>query len=68
MNPDFNEVDIRAAKIFRLGRTSTSVNFDLYNVFNLDAVLGVNNSYGAWLRPTSILADWLFKISAKLDF
>jgi len=48
----FNEVDIRAAKIFRLGRTSTSLNFDLYNVFNSDAVLGVNNSYGAWLRPT----------------
>ena len=48
----FNEVDIRAAKIFRLGRTITSLNFDLYNVFNSDAVLGVNNSYGAWLRPT----------------
>jgi len=28
----------------------------------------VNNSYGAWLRPTSILAARLFRISAKFDF
>jgi hypothetical protein len=64
----FNELDLRAAKIVRLGRTRTTVNFDLYNALNSDAVLGVNNSFGAWLRPTSILAARLFKISAKFDF
>jgi hypothetical protein len=63
-----NELDIRAAKIFRLNRTRTTLNFDLYNALNSDVVLAVNNSYAAWLRPTSILAARLFKISAKFDF
>ena len=64
----FNEVDIRVAKSLRYRQTRTTVNFDLYNVFNSNTALAVNNSYGTWLRPTSILAARLFRISAKFDF
>jgi hypothetical protein len=62
------QFDIRAARVFRVGRTRTTVNFDLYNAFNADTVLTVNNSYGAWLRPTSILSARLFRLSAKVAF
>jgi hypothetical protein len=64
----FNELDIRAAKVFRFNRTSATLNFDLYNALNSDAVLAVNSSFGTWQRPTSILAARLFKISAKFEF
>jgi hypothetical protein len=63
-----NELDLRVAKIFRFGRTRTSVNFDLYNAFNGNAVLTQNNNYASWQTPQGILDARLFKISAQVDF
>jgi hypothetical protein len=62
------QLDLRFAKILRFGRTRTSANLDVYNVFNANPVLGVNNSFAAWQRPTSILSARIAKISAQIDF
>lgn len=64
-----NQIDLRVAKIFRVGGTRTSLNFDFYNVLNANSVLTENFTYGAaWRTPQSILLPRLFKISAQYDW
>jgi hypothetical protein len=63
-----NELDFRLSKILRFGRTRTAVNFDLYNVFNANPVLTLNNNYAAWQVPQGIMQARLFKLSAQFDF
>ena len=63
-----NQLDLRFAKTFRFGRTRTALNFDLYNILNANPVLTLNNAFGAWLTPQSILDARLFRIGAQLDF
>ena len=68
-----NQLDFRVSKIFRYGATRTSINFDLYNLFNANSVIAENSTYTAppstaWRTPQTILLPRLFKISAQLDF
>jgi hypothetical protein len=46
----------------------TTLNLDIFNALNGNAVRTVNNNYSAWLTPTGILDARLFRISAQLDF
>lgn len=63
-----NQVDLRIGKIFRAGRTRTALNFDLFNLFNVDTVLTENPNFGAFRRPTSIVLARYLKIGATFDF
>jgi hypothetical protein len=63
-----NQLDLRFAKVLRFGRTRTSVNFDLYNSLNANAITSQNNNYAGWQVPLSILDARLFKISVQFDF
>jgi hypothetical protein len=63
-----NQVDIRFGKILRFGRTKTVVNLDVYNLFNVNTVLTVNNAFASWQRPTSILLARFAKIGVQFDF
>ena len=67
-----NEVDLRVAKLIRVGRTRTRVQLDLFNLFNSAAVLSYNQTYSptstTWLTPTSVLAARVAKIGATFDF
>jgi hypothetical protein len=67
-----NQLDMRIGKIVRFGDNRATVNLDIYNAFNADAITGVNNSYASWIgsspRPTSTLIARFFKISATFDF
>ena len=64
-----NQLDLRFAKPLRIGPSRTTVNLDLYNLLNANAVLLQNNTYGPkWQQPTSVLPGRLFKFSAQLDF
>ena len=63
-----NQVDLRFGKVLRLYQTRTTVNFDLFNALNASPVLALNNNFGAWQRPTVILAGRLFKMGVQFDF
>jgi hypothetical protein len=67
-----SQLDIRFAKIFRMGATRTTVNFDFYNATNSNTVLTHNNTYSpaatTWLTPNSILQARFFKIGAQFDW
>jgi hypothetical protein len=64
-----NQVDLRLGKIFRFGDRRASVNFDLFNVLNANAVLTENLAFGpVWRQPLSILGARLMKFSVNVDF
>jgi hypothetical protein len=64
-----NQLDFRAAKLLRFGRTRTMLGLDLFNALNTDAVLSQNNTLGSrWLTPTSIMTGRFAKVSMQLDF
>jgi hypothetical protein len=63
-----NQVDLRVGKILRFGRTKATLNLDVYNVFNVNTVLTVNNAFASWQRPTSILLARFAKIGVQFDF
>jgi hypothetical protein len=64
-----NQMDLRVGKILRFGSRRATVNVDLFNVFNGNAVLTENTTFGAvWRQPLSILNARLAKISSNIDF
>jgi hypothetical protein len=69
-----NQLDMRVGKIIRFGGNRATVNLDIYNALNADAITGVNNSFSSWVpgaedpRPTSALLPRFAKISATFDF
>jgi hypothetical protein len=66
-----NQLDVRAAKVFRTGRYRTVVGVDVYNMLNSNAVLTYDNTYvpdGPWLQPLTIQTPRLFKLTAALDW
>lgn len=67
--PRFSQLDLRITKVLRIGGTRLQGQFDVYNAFNANPVLGLNNTYGpSWRTPTSILGARLVKFGAQLDF
>ena len=63
-----NQLDLRFGKLLRLGGTRSMVSLDLYNAFNANTALTLNNNYASWLRPQSILTARFAKVSVQLDF
>lgn len=66
-----NQVDLRAAKVFRFGVRRLDVGFDFYNIFNANPGLAFDNNFGdgsAWLRPSSVLNPRFVRFNATLDF
>jgi carboxypeptidase family protein len=67
--PRFSETDIRFTKTLRIQKLRAQGQFDVYNLFNSSAVLGVNSTYGTtWLRPSSILGARMLKFGMQLDW
>jgi Carboxypeptidase regulatory-like domain len=68
------QLDLRAAKILRLGRVQAVVGIDLYNALNSSDVLTYSDQYssssplGRPVMPTSILSPRLARISADVSF
>ncbi len=68
-----NQLDLRMTKNIRVQRLKIGANFEIYNVFNTNAVLTENATYrdtseSGWRIPTSIAPPRLFKFSLQLDF
>ena len=65
-----NQVDFRLSKIFRMrGGRRIQANMDLFNLFNVSAVLGAEQHLRSpWLRPTNIIQGRLLKFGGQIDF
>jgi Carboxypeptidase regulatory-like domain len=64
-----NQMDVRVSKNVTVGRTRFRAMVDLYNAFNVNTVLLMNNTYGPeWQRPTYILPGRLLKVGAQVNF
>jgi hypothetical protein len=66
-----NVMDLRVAKILKIGRTRTSLNVDFYNLFNNSTPNAQNNTFGGatpWLQPQSIPNAGYVKLNAQIDF
>ena len=62
-----NQLDFRAGKILKFGKTRTAVNLDLFNAFNRNTALTLNNNFASWQQPLSIERDALGRYSILLD-
>ena len=67
-----NQFDVRLAKTFTVGRTRLQGLFDVYNAFNGNAIVAVNNTYGTngatWAVPQRILPARLVKFGLQMNF
>jgi hypothetical protein len=71
-----NALDLRFAKILRVGRARYNVGLDVYNATNSDATLTYNQSFNpatttgsqAWRAPLSVLTPRFVKVGAQIDF
>jgi hypothetical protein len=67
-----NQLDLRAGKTFRVGRSKWEGFVDLYNALNGNAVLTLNTAYGtngaSWLVPLTILPARLLKFELRTSF
>jgi hypothetical protein len=68
---DLNQLDLRLAKRFDVGRATLRLNVDLYNVFNSSWPFTVSATYstaatGQGLRPTDVLQSRFFKLGGQL--
>jgi hypothetical protein len=68
--PNFNFVDLRVEKAFRLGSTQKlSARLNIYNVLNSDTITERTVRAGAnFLRPTAILPPRMFEVAASYSF
>lgn len=64
-----NQIDLRLGKIFRFGSAHrATVNLDIYNLANGNAVASQNNNYAVWQTPQRIMDGRMFKLSGQFDF
>jgi hypothetical protein len=70
-----NELDLRFAKLFRIGRTRGNVALDLLNALNSSTILIPNQNFipnGPWLTPTGtqtpVMTARTAKITVQYDF
>jgi hypothetical protein len=66
-----NQLDVRVAKMLKLGRSQARAALDIYNLPNANTVLAYNNTFvpgGPWLQPMMVLTPRLFRISAEVDW
>jgi hypothetical protein len=63
-----NQLDLRFAKILRVGGTRTIASIDLYNALNANPVVRQNNAYGSWQRPQEILNHRFAKFVLQFGF
>jgi hypothetical protein len=73
--PDrITQLDMRFAKIFRLGRSRYDVGFDVYNLLNSNATTGYEETFQyttngeTWLIPESIMAPRIARFNVTVTF
>ena len=66
------QVDLRAGKILRFGRTRTLVAIDVYNLLNANPGLTYQQAFtgtgATWFNPTSLLMPRFVRFNITTDF
>jgi hypothetical protein len=67
------QVDMRFAKIFRIGGKRADVGMDLYNIFNVNTPTAYEGDYdlpdgGTWLQPTGIVQPRFARFNVTVSF
>ena len=70
---NLNQLDLKLAKRFTMGRYRLRADFDLYNVFNSSWPYTVSNTYtpgptSNWQSPTNVLQHRFFKLGGHISF
>ena len=64
-----NQLDTRIGKVFRFGRTRSTVALDVLNALNSDAILAYNPTFNAtWPTPTTVITARLMRASVQFDW
>ena len=63
-----NQFDFRVGKILEFGGTRTTLNLDIYNMFNSDAIVNESDQFATFRRAQRIILGRIFKISASFGF
>jgi hypothetical protein len=63
-----NQLDLRFTKLLNVRRVRSMLSLDVFNVFNENTALTLNNNFAAWQRPQSILTARFAKVSLQFDF
>lgn len=69
-----NQIDVRVAKIVRLGSRRLDVGADIYNLLNSNTVTAFDQTYlfsnngATYLGPTGIMSPLLVRFNATLNF
>ena len=63
-----SQLDMRIAKLLRLGSIRTNVGVDIFNLLNANTVLTENSNYAAWRNPLAILLPRYARFSVQVDF
>jgi hypothetical protein len=65
----WNQADVNLRRVFRVGRAQFEPGVDVYNVFNTNPVLTVNQSFGSALgTPMRVLQGRLMRLTAQINF
>jgi hypothetical protein len=70
---NLNQLDMKLAKRFTVGKVRLRADFDLYNVFNSSWPYTVTTTYtpgptSLWQRPTNVLQHRFFKLGGHISF
>jgi len=63
-----NQLDLRLAKILRMGARRATVSLDVANVFNANSVLTESVVYTTWRQPQTILTARFVKVGIQFNF
>lgn len=67
--PRLNQLDVRFARVFRVGGVALRGQFDIYNATNSNSILAVGETYGPALDGVNqILPGRIFGVSTRVDF
>ena len=62
-------LDLRFSRRFRIGRTTATGNFDLYNALNASPITAMNVQYGPqWLNALEVASGRLLRFGVQFEF
>ena len=64
----YTQVDMRIAKILRVGARRVTPQLDIYNLLNSNVVTAMSNAYATWQRPQGVMPARFIKVGVQINF